>query len=410
MSFSPALTTPGSASTLTWSATNASACTASGAWSGNEPTSGSVVVSRSAIGDYTYSLSCTGNGGTTSGSTSLLVTHMRASSYENKNDMGSAPTTLPAPGGNAFALADFFQDGTQSLVLHTLEYNVADPSTYGNYGHIHFYKKNTLNAWVDQTSVLLANAVGCVHPRKAVVADFNRDGKPDVYFACHGVDASPFPGERPHVLMSQPDGSYANLTLPIACYCHSASAADINADGFADVLVTDTTVANKPFFLVNDGHGGFTADYDRLPKALSNKQIYTAELIDFAGSGRYDVFLGGNEPGTTGYASSEFAPQIFPNDGSGRFTSTTPVNLLIGPSFGLALDIVFTNASIYLLKVNSAYTSSQIQKIAYPALTQSVIYSHSGAYSNGSSWLDWILRYNGAITSWNASYAVSVAQ
>ena len=356
-------------------------------------------------------MSCTGAGGTTAGSASLLVTRLLASSYENKNNVGSAPTTLPAPGGNAFALADFFQDGTQSLVLHTVEYNVADPSTYGNSGHIHFYKKNALNAWVDQTALLLANTVGCVHPRKAVVADFNRDGKPDVYFACHGIDASPFSGEHPHVLMSQPDGTYANVTLPITCYCHSASAADINADGFADVLVTDTSVANTPFFLVNDGHGGFAADYTRLPKALLYKQIYTAELIDFAGSGHYDVFLGGNEPGTTGYAASEFAPQIFRNDGSGQFTSTAPVNLLVGPSFGLALDIVYTNASIYLLKVSSGYTSSEIQKIAYPALTQSVIYAHSGgAYSNGSSWLDWILRYGGTIASWNAAYAVSVPQ
>jgi hypothetical protein len=67
--------------------------------------------------------------------------------------------------------------------------------------------------------------------RWAVALPNNRDGRPDVYFACHGVDASPFPGEQPRVLLSQPDGTYKNVTIPITCYCHGASAADINGDG-----------------------------------------------------------------------------------------------------------------------------------------------------------------------------------
>jgi hypothetical protein len=290
-----------------------------------------------------------------------------------------------------------------------LEYNPSNPSTYSNYGHIHFYKQEA-GVWTDQTSALLTQTTGCIHPRKAIIADFNHDGIPDVYFACHGIDVAPWPGEHPHVLLSQPNGTYVNVTLPITCYCHSASAADINGDGFPDVLVTDTSVAQTPFFLINNGNGTFTPDYTRLPSSLMYKQIYTAELIDFSGTGRYDVFLGGNEPGTTGYSLSEFSPQILPNDGYGRFLSTTPVDLLVGPSFGLALDIVFENGYVYLLKVNNPYNSSQIQKIAYPTLQNSIIYLHTGVYPNGSSWLDWILRYNQQIVSEDGSYQVAVPQ
>jgi hypothetical protein len=331
-----------------------------------------------------------------------------ASSYENKNHVGLGPSVNPNSGHFAFALADFFHNGTQALVSHTIEYNPNDPSTYSNYGHIHFYKKNSSGTWIDQTSVLLMNTTGCIHPRKAVIADFNHDGAPDVFFACHGVDAPPFPGEKPHLLLSQPDGTYANITLPFNGFFHGASAADISGDGFADILVVDSN--NTPYFLINNGDGTFTADYSRLPTSLLYKSIYTAELIDFGSSGHYDVFLAGNEPGTTSWPNSEFGPTILPNDGSGKFISTTPVNLLLGPSFGLALDIVFENGYVYLLKVNLAYTSCEIQKIAYPELTESIIYSHSGTYTNGSSWIDWIIPFKGKIVSEDASYNLSVSQ
>jgi FG-GAP-like repeat len=407
----PSMMVPGGSSSLTWSSSNASACTASGAWAGNQSTSGTLAVSETTIGNYLYTLSCTGAGGTTTASASLLVTNLKASSYENKNHIGAVPVSFPGLNAlNAFAIADFFQDGTKSVVLHTLEYSPGNPSTYQNFGHIHFYRQDQTGAWVDNTSTLLANTTGCLHPRKAVVADFNRDGKPDVYFACHGADAPPYPGEQPHVLLSQPNGTYTNTIIPITCYCHGASAADINGDGYPDVLVTDNIVAQTPFFLMNNGDGTFTPDYSRLPSTLKNTQIFSAELIDFSGSGKYDVFLAGNEPGTTNYPSSEFGPAILPNDGSGKFISTTPVNLLVGPSYGLALDILYENGFTYLLKVNPSYAGSEIQKIAYPALQASTIYAHSGAYPNGSTWLDWILPYNQQIVSEDGSYSVSVPQ
>ena len=212
------------------------------------------------------------------------------------------------------------------------------------------------------------------------------------------------------MLLSQANGTYSNVTLPIICYCHGASAADISGDGYPDILVTDNTVAKTPFFLINNRDGTFTRDLTRLPASLANKQIFSAELVDLAGTGTYDVFLGGNEPGTSGAALTEFSPTILPNDGSGKFISTTAVNLLVGPSFGLALDIVYQGGAIYLLKVNNAYTSSQIQKLTYPSLQASVIYSHSGTYAAGPSWLDWIIPRNGQIVSEDAAFGVSIPQ
>lgn len=196
---------------------------------------------------------------------------VQKSSYLNKVTAAQAIGPQPLPSevtsGNAVAFADFFQDGTYSMVTHTLEYNSSDPSTANNFGHIHFYK-NVNGTWVDHTSDILSNNVGCLHPRKAIVADFNGDGKPDVLFACHGFDASPFPGEQMHMLLSQPDGTYKNVTLPFTGFFHSASAADYSGKGFADIVVVDPLKAATPYFLIDNGDGTFTKSATRLPPVI----------------------------------------------------------------------------------------------------------------------------------------------
>jgi hypothetical protein len=74
LSLSPTTVVTGQSSTLTWSTTSAGACVASGAWAGNQGTSGSIVVTQAVAGTYTYSLSCSGAGGSASGSVTLGAT------------------------------------------------------------------------------------------------------------------------------------------------------------------------------------------------------------------------------------------------------------------------------------------------------------------------------------------------
>ncbi len=69
---SPTSVTSGGSSTLNWSSTNATSCTASGDWSGSKAASGSE--SRTNITqNRTYNLSCTGPGGTSAQSASVTV-------------------------------------------------------------------------------------------------------------------------------------------------------------------------------------------------------------------------------------------------------------------------------------------------------------------------------------------------
>jgi hypothetical protein len=81
----PAQVQPNGSITLSWTSSNATACTASGGaggWSGSQPTSsGGVSVSAVATpGIYTYTLTCTGAGGT--GSSTVQVNVISSQSYD----------------------------------------------------------------------------------------------------------------------------------------------------------------------------------------------------------------------------------------------------------------------------------------------------------------------------------------
>ena len=72
LSASPTSVASGGASTINWSSTNATSCTASGAWSGGKGTNGTE--SGGALtATSTYSLTCTGPGGSTSRSATVAV-------------------------------------------------------------------------------------------------------------------------------------------------------------------------------------------------------------------------------------------------------------------------------------------------------------------------------------------------
>lgn len=294
------------------------------------------------------------------------------------------------------------------MVTHTLEYTPGNLSTQNKFGHIHLWK-SVNGQWVDHTADILANNTGCLHPRKAVVADFNGDGKPDVFFACHGYDSAPFPGEQPHYLLSQADGTYKNVTAATTCFCHSASAADFHGNGYADVVVVDNIKHGKPYFLVNDKSGNFTEDLTRLQNTIpTGAPIFTAELIDF-GRNQYDVFLGGDEQNQYG---AGWYPTIVQNDGTEHFSTTK--TLAGDANFTNTLDILFVNNQVYLNRVHESTTGSygfsEIQKVDFGTNAASQIYTNTANFPNGSSWLNWIIPYQGKIMSLDSSDGVSVSQ
>jgi hypothetical protein len=72
LSANPTSVASGGSSTLTWSSTNATSCTASGGWSGTKQTSGNQTI-NGLMSTTSFTLRCTGGGGSTSRSVTVNV-------------------------------------------------------------------------------------------------------------------------------------------------------------------------------------------------------------------------------------------------------------------------------------------------------------------------------------------------
>lgn len=138
LSLAPASVLAGQPATLTWSTTDASTCFASDAWAGIRPASGSIVVVQPIAGTYTYSLSCTGAGGSASGSVALGVSDLTGNVAPVVIDSGPAgvnniinvpfvSVSLCRPGTSTCQTIDHVLLDTASSGLRIIAPGVLDP-------------------------------------------------------------------------------------------------------------------------------------------------------------------------------------------------------------------------------------------------------------------------------------------
>lgn len=127
LSANPTSVLSGDSTTLTWSSSGATSCSAQDAWSGTKATSGSQATA-SLTGDSTFTLACTGTGGTTTRSVTVTVTTASARSVQISWD---APTTR-ADGSTLTNLAGFhIHYGTVSgEYTQTIDVNNPSLSSY----------------------------------------------------------------------------------------------------------------------------------------------------------------------------------------------------------------------------------------------------------------------------------------
>ncbi len=406
--------------TLTWSSSNATACTASGAWSGNQASSGNATAMPNTSGKHIYKLTCTGDGGSAEASVEIIAPiPVQATSYLNAKNLNipsqlvpSFPTSTNEHITGGLAFADFFQEGQISMVGFTNK-GSGDPTKPNPAGTIHFYRKVD-GAWVDKTATLLSDATGCEAPRKLLVVDFNGDNRPDVFASCHGNEFGPaesWKGEAPRLLLSQSDGTYKNVVAPTTCYCHGSTAGDINGDGKPDIIVSDALLSVRQVYaLINNGDGTFTVDKSkRLPDSIWpiswNGQMemsgaFSVELIDVNNDSILDLVL---PFATNSYHTNRSNGAIIYGNGVGQFVS--PTMLKLDETVWGTIDIVVKGGNLYQYMPSSDYKSFSVKKTVLSTMESTVIYKSSDkVWRFGNSDFIWMMPYNDALVPYDAGY------
>lgn len=307
---------------------------------------------------------------------------------------------LPIRVQDAHALFKY-PDGDLGYIQHTLEsvpWNTKriDLATPGNLTLYKFIN----GTWKDNSSIIdRANSVaGCIHPRKIVAADFNLDGIIDFAFACHGWDGPPFPGERGRVLLSQSDGTYRlKYQSDDADFKHGATSADINGDGYPDLIVTSNVGAHV---FINDGSGYFNkSSIYAIPQV---KRAFHVELVDVNNDGKVDLLVGGHE--------WDDSTRIIINPGDNNFGSDKSVEILIPPipGAGVVVDFLFVKSvnALYVLRTGDGQSNGSIfyegmwlQKFDMTSRSSTLEYIAPNWTSNGRKWHTWIVEKDGYVMS-----------
>ena len=312
----------------------------------------------------------------------------------------------------AIAFADFIRDGTYSMIAHSIEYNAVNTLDLNRKGRIKFYQ-SVNGTWVDNTNKILKpdQTEGCLHASKAIVADFMQNGMPSVFFSCYGFDGPGYaPGERQRILLGQRDGTYKNVELPIInfCTCSSASAADINGDGYPDIVLTDNYQKYSAFVLINNKDGTFTIDTTRLPNEIIHKALYAVELVDLNNDGKYDIVVGGVEQCCHGITT----PVMIYHNSNGYFTNGISIPSV--PGYGMVLDMVYDNGYLYISRTSdddkNFYGAFSVQRVKYSTLEHAILYQGNAVLGEGKRFMDSIIPYGNNIVSVSSLYNFSVGK
>ena len=216
--------------------------------------------------------------------------------------------------------ADFDGDGVLDLFRPVGEFRSIERQ------HLEMWIGNGDGTYRRDDGMLVNPTIGGFHPWKAVVADFNGDGKADVIVADSGYDNFPYPGAPLLLYLSTADGRLekAKGLDHIIEFHHSVTVGDIDGDGDTDVF------AHPAKLLINDGKGNLTLNTAYLPK--DHVHGFISELIDVDRDGHLDLLIGGEE------FSGDTSTVLWGNTEPG-FVNSTVSTLPTVTDFGIIADI-----------------------------------------------------------------------
>lgn len=373
------------------------------AWASSNPTLATVSAAgvATALQSGTVTITATVEGRVDSAKFVARINPVLSTSYRNFKENGVLPGSIPLPASSSWGFTDVVAHGygdfygrgnTSDLFTARIAYAVSDGQVAAPRGVYTFWRR-TGDTYAADNSILLPPSTTCLHPRKALVADFNQDARPDVFLICHGYDASPFPGERNQVLLSQSNGNYSvsDASNDVGFF-HGGSAADLNGDGYPDVIVIDNFRPSGHLVLLNNGNGLFSAEATGRVPALNSGPYFTAELIDVDEDGDVDLLVAGHE-------WQNASTRVLLNPGNNQFGTATSVTIPAIANEGVVVDFAVTGTgstrALWISRTSGGdgtfYQSLTIQRVRWSDKNSSVPFTE-----RPRGWVPWLLPYSRA--------------
>ena len=218
-------------------------------------------------------------------------------------------------GPNLMTPADFNGDTFQDLGIIRF-YDFSGPASTSP--PIFLLNNTKSNLTLASTALFTNDRPKTQWPRESVVADFNNDGRPDLFIADHGHDFEPFPGFQNALVLSSGATKLRTATKNLPQqkdYTHSACGGDLDNDGDIDLVLGNHAYMQAnipPMVLLNNGVGKFSAGTP-LPFP-QNFDYSSCHIADIDNNGTNDIIFGG-----WGYQNL-FPSDVMLNNGSAQFT------------------------------------------------------------------------------------------
>jgi hypothetical protein len=206
----------------------------------------------------------------------------------------------------AGAPIDFDRDGDLDFLIFLADKKVLA----GGPGHVDpespLLLRNDDGKWVKAKKKHLKN-MNTTSVQAVFVADFDGDGRSDVYAADSGSDNEPFPG-APNLLAfgfrrNQLKGRNARFPDNPFVFTNTATMADVDGDGSLDIYEANQIgggIEVLPRVLFNDGKGNFETRAGTLPDLIpglvtstENENFSWVRFVDVDIDGDPDLILGG---------------------------------------------------------------------------------------------------------------------
>ena len=254
--------------------------------------------------------------------------------------------------------------------------------------------------------------------RRSITYDINKDGYTDVVIFDHGDDiVSANPLQPIRLVLSDGKGSYElkdlNNITPTLKYNHSGDIADLNKDGYPDLVVgtgdmyISWGIPDYPYFSSNVIYFNI---WDNNNQNKGGGGVYNIKIADVNKDGWLDIIEGSNEnnKANTTYLPFTLSSRILYNQGNGKFDNNAVTFLpfymesSLNNDFrvldfdGDGLNDIICSGSVnyddfffhlYIQNKDGSFTMDN-SKITYTINSQ----RHSG--NPGSSWKPWLIFYD----------------